>query len=369
MMQVLRRAAVSLRLLGNSKDREIDAMEALLSHSYHAFRKSVHRYPFHEARTRLHHLVDAWNKAPADCHKKSDFALLKQARNELVSELNRYLDAQVQLSERLNQNQHQRLHYIPEFNPDGLLPPVACCVPWQLFAARFGYTPRRRLQLQALLAALTLLKHAKCSRAEIGGSFVTAKVNPDDIDCHWLASGIETPVLEPMLGTGAFNNRDELCWRNVRPHYFGIDGTCLENDKDILKFRSIIKVGYEYPKELGPVPSPQPVGFIELDLTQQLPVAECFVPFGTRLGENGCVVSTGELSLLRERLPQHFVGITNDVLKAHGVYLLEDSWPGIRCISTPSRIPVRAVWEAANRAKLNAAQCPRTSPLRGPSHD
>ena len=88
---------------------------------------------------------------------------------------------------------------IPPFEPTGLLPAGVHPAQWSLFVDRFGASTRRRGQLAKLEIALRLLRDAGCARVFVGGSFVTAKSEPNDIDVAWDVDGVDIDVLDPVF--------------------------------------------------------------------------------------------------------------------------------------------------------------------------
>jgi len=89
---------------------------------------------------------------------------------------------------------------IPEFDPNGRLPPGIHDASWAEVEARFGAPSARRRRLSAgLLAALTALKAAGCRVAYVDGSFVTEKEEPEDFDGCWETAGVEASRLDPVL--------------------------------------------------------------------------------------------------------------------------------------------------------------------------
>jgi hypothetical protein len=88
---------------------------------------------------------------------------------------------------------------IPEFNPDGNLPPGVYWATWQEFATRFGTTPRRQQLLKGLRSAIDSLSKAGCQTIYIDGSFVTKKENPNDFDGCWDIKGVDAELLDPIL--------------------------------------------------------------------------------------------------------------------------------------------------------------------------
>jgi hypothetical protein len=67
--------------------------------------------------------------------------------------------------------------------PRDYLPPGIHPAPWKDFEQHHGSTPRRRTLLQGLLTALVELRAAGCPQVYIGGSFITPKPEPNDVDC------------------------------------------------------------------------------------------------------------------------------------------------------------------------------------------
>ena len=89
---------------------------------------------------------------------------------------------------------------IPTFDPDsGRLPPGEHVASWDDVVERFGWTERRRRQLDGLAAAIELLAEAGCRRVWLNGSFVTAKDEPGDFDACWDTDGVDLDALDPVL--------------------------------------------------------------------------------------------------------------------------------------------------------------------------
>jgi hypothetical protein len=88
---------------------------------------------------------------------------------------------------------------IPEFMPNGNLPPGIHNSTWQEFEKRLGYTPQRKLLLEGLAAALKDLSNGGCKLVYINGSFVTAKEPPGDYDLCWSIDGVKPEELDPIL--------------------------------------------------------------------------------------------------------------------------------------------------------------------------
>ncbi len=88
---------------------------------------------------------------------------------------------------------------LPPFAPTGRLPAGIHAATWPLFAERFGSSTHRRQQLTTLVDALRLLREAGCARVFVGGSFVTAKAEPNDIDVAWDVEGVDADALDPIF--------------------------------------------------------------------------------------------------------------------------------------------------------------------------
>jgi hypothetical protein len=88
---------------------------------------------------------------------------------------------------------------MPEFDPDGNLPPGVYASTWALFVTRFGITEHRRRLITGMKRAFDSLKRAGCRRANVDGSFVTDKECPGDYDACWDPVGVNAALLEPIL--------------------------------------------------------------------------------------------------------------------------------------------------------------------------
>lgn len=115
---------------------------------------------------------------------------LMEARRELIVGVRDYADRQCRLT-RSGNLQFPIQDGIPSHDEDGLLPPGIYTTNWAEFSTRFGYTERRQRQMYGLLAAMHLVKKAGGLAAIVGGSFITAKQDPGDIDCCWEPQGLD----------------------------------------------------------------------------------------------------------------------------------------------------------------------------------
>lgn len=90
---------------------------------------------------------------------------------------------------------------IPEFDDEGNLPPGIHQAEWPELESRFGGNPRRRQLLDGLRRAAENLKAAGCRWLYVDGSFVTAKVDPNDFDGCWDPVNVDGASLDPVLLT------------------------------------------------------------------------------------------------------------------------------------------------------------------------
>jgi hypothetical protein len=80
---------------------------------------------------------------------------------------------------------------MPPFTESGYLPPGIWPMSWADFWERYGYNSRRANLLSGLMFALKLLVRANCQTIYIGGSFITNKERPNDIDEQHARFGCE----------------------------------------------------------------------------------------------------------------------------------------------------------------------------------
>ena len=73
---------------------------------------------------------------------------------------------------------------IPAFNDAGYLPPGIHLATVDEIAARFGHDSElRRVQMESLHWLVDLARRAEVSRLVVHGSFVTDRLEPNDVDC------------------------------------------------------------------------------------------------------------------------------------------------------------------------------------------
>jgi hypothetical protein len=88
---------------------------------------------------------------------------------------------------------------LPDFDADGSLPPGVHDADWDEIARVFGTTEHRQHLLEGLERVLRHLSEVGCERAYIDGSFVTAKVRPNDYDLVWDMDHVDYNRLDPVL--------------------------------------------------------------------------------------------------------------------------------------------------------------------------
>jgi hypothetical protein len=88
---------------------------------------------------------------------------------------------------------------VPPHTLTGLLPPGVHPATWPVFVERFGASPHRQQQLSKLETALRLLRDAGCARVFVGGSFVTAKSEPNDVDVAWDVEGVDADAVDSIF--------------------------------------------------------------------------------------------------------------------------------------------------------------------------
>ncbi len=87
---------------------------------------------------------------------------------------------------------------IPSLNERGVLPPGQHPCDWTELIARYGTGGRRQKLIVGLLAGLQVLKWAGCLKTYIDGSFVTAKLHPNDVDVAYEAGETELFLLRQL---------------------------------------------------------------------------------------------------------------------------------------------------------------------------
>jgi hypothetical protein len=100
---------------------------------------------------------------------------------------------------------------LPQFDKDGFLPPGEYCLSWPEFQEAFGTTAHRKELLTRFSGAVDELRKANVKELHVGGSFVTTKPAPLDIDAGWMTYGMNTKKLRaqnsPLFHDGAEQKR------------------------------------------------------------------------------------------------------------------------------------------------------------------
>lgn len=143
---------------------------------------------------------------------------------------------------------------IPNFAPNGLLPPGIHWASWSEFTARYATNSHRQRLLFGLERARSALRLAKCAKLYINGSFVTAKEFPSDYDGCWDSTGVVGALLDPVL-LDFTNDRAAQ-----KAKYFGELFLC--RDIARLKPHRIFLEFFQHDKTTD-----EPKGIVGLDLT------------------------------------------------------------------------------------------------------
>jgi len=292
-------------------------------------RKPALPLPFAEQTERVKRLANELEHASGSSRK------IRGLQRELVEEQRRLTNQVCRYFDRQRQYPWNYAMEVPDvdglvpFDQDGLLPPAIYHAEWAAVVERYGYTPRRRQLLNGLLATLHLLKKAGAQWVRVGGSFVTAKRDPGDIDCEWDNIGLDTNILEPMLRDG----RDPLAtiavrnWTALRRQYFGLD---VSFSTDYFLRRGFFDCPINLPDELRGFPLERAVGMLHLDLSGELPQTyldcEKFVPFSMWPQPIGEMLPRERLDELRQRLPEHWDHVSDEELRGMGVNILRRAY-------------------------------------------
>jgi hypothetical protein len=88
---------------------------------------------------------------------------------------------------------------MPPFTEQGYLPPGIWPMTWQEFCNHYGYNTRRINLLSGLMSALKLLTPLGCDTVHVGGSFITNKEKPNDIDGCFDGMSINLALIDPIF--------------------------------------------------------------------------------------------------------------------------------------------------------------------------
>mgnify|MGYP000715777066 FL=1 len=100
---------------------------------------------------------------------------------------------------------------MPPFNEQGYLPPGVYEILWQELMERFATSTGRQRIVTGLAAALRKLAIAGCTRVIIGGSFISAKVEPRDFDAYYDNFGLDFELLDALFVEDTDSQQDVFC--------------------------------------------------------------------------------------------------------------------------------------------------------------
>ena len=126
---------------------------------------------------------------------------------------------------------------IPPLNGQGILPPGQHSCDWTELITRYSTRGRRQKLTTGLLTGLQMLKQAGCRTAYIDGSFVTAKLLPNDVDVAYEAGEVELlrlRQLDPVFfdfGSQRFQQR-----KKYSAEFFLADTPCDPHGRTFLDF-------------------------------------------------------------------------------------------------------------------------------------
>jgi len=115
---------------------------------------------------------------------------------------------------------------IPEWLPNGDLPPGVHFATWREIGDRLSFNPRRQRLLAGFRQACGELRKAGCRLVYLDGSFVARKEHPGDFDACWDVKNVNDDALDPVFldfsrGRAAQKRRDVS---SVRIHSGAIRG-------------------------------------------------------------------------------------------------------------------------------------------------
>ena len=88
---------------------------------------------------------------------------------------------------------------MPEWSPNGDLPPGVHFATWTQVEERLESNPRRRRLLAGFREACELLRKAGCRLVYLDGSFVSTKQHPGDFDACWEIQHVDDEGLDPVF--------------------------------------------------------------------------------------------------------------------------------------------------------------------------
>jgi hypothetical protein len=130
---------------------------------------------------------------------------------------------------------------MPPFTSAGLLPRGIYEVSWSEVLEQLGRSDQRKRLLVGLLTGLQALKQAGCEVAYIDGSFVTAKLEPGDVDVCYKSDTINFSLLDPVLKD--FSNRRAAQKQKYGGEFFEAEAEAVPDGTLYLDFFQMTKDG------------------------------------------------------------------------------------------------------------------------------
>lgn len=293
---------------------ELQRIAAVASAAISGIRKPAVPLAFEPTAQSLQDQLNSWYRMPDEERSDRVVEQLLATRDKLISEVQAYFTRQRKFPFKRGMP-IESYRGIPAHDEDGLLEPGLYHAEWEKFVERFATNSTRRRKSLALLAAMHLYRDAGAPAIDIGGSFVTAKTDPGDIDVRVIGEGLDLSRLDPMLWPDrTLLKADDYEWSCNRRLYFGLDIGFAEQE---LHHRTFCEFMFDFPEEFGDCPTARSVGVVRIDLTKPLPAADGFVPFAWH-GDRYWEISDMLLEEARRRLPQHWEQVTDEMLESHG---------------------------------------------------
>jgi len=140
-----------------------------------------------------------------------------------------------------------------QLTTDGKLPAGVHQQAWEDFEVQFGFSLRRAAILGRVVLALQHLAQAGVRRVFVGGSFVTTKRAPKDMDVLYDTTGADASAVHPLFLDLSREGRIVML-STFGAEFFPADLIEGSTDKTMLEFFQQTRDG-------------QPVGVIEIDLS------------------------------------------------------------------------------------------------------
>jgi hypothetical protein len=197
--------------------------------------------------------------------KRTSCRKYAEAKTDMKQLMVQFLARMVLLDPELVDVQRPVSKELPAWTELGFLPAGVFEVRFEEFAWRYSFTAHRRRLLAVLFSALKQLRSAGIKEATIGGSFLSTKKNPKDVDLFW-PIGAEGP--SPL------DNKEHPCYRHwmrrldAMPDIYGFKTNLLSN-------RTLGILPTDVPEQVaselgGQIPTRIAIGVVRLNL-EQLP--------------------------------------------------------------------------------------------------